>query len=86
MGAVYRKQCDQCHTEFKRGLRMDMLINEVSMLSGALHWDPRNDIEHFACFCGKECLLSYVAQQLGVEEDEVPIPSISETADQSLRQ
>jgi hypothetical protein len=49
---------------------MDLLINQISVLSGDVHWDPKDDVEHFASFCSEECMLSYIAQQLGIEDDQ----------------
>jgi hypothetical protein len=65
--AIYRRKCDQCHNEFKRGLRMDLLISQATVMSGEIRWNPDEDMEHFASFCSKECLVSYIAQQLGLE-------------------
>lgn len=79
--SIYRRKCDQCHQEFKRGLRMDLLINRVSVLSGDLHWLPDDDEEHFACFCSAECMLSYIAQRMGFKEDDATISKVPEATD-----
>jgi len=65
--AIYRRKCDQCGAEFKRGIRMDLLINRISVLSGETMWDPSEDEEHLASFCSELCLISYTAQRLGIE-------------------
>ena len=48
---------------------MDLLINTVSVLSGDTRWNPSDDVEHFATFCSKECMLSYIANRLGFPSD-----------------
>jgi hypothetical protein len=68
--SIYRRTCDQCHNTFKRGLRLTLAVNRVSVLSGEVHWDPVDDEEHFAIFCSPICLISYIAQRLGVENGE----------------
>ncbi len=46
---------------------MDLIINQISVLSGDVTWRPEEDEEHFASFCSKECMLSYIAQRMGIE-------------------
>lgn len=70
--ALYRRTCDQCGRDFKRGFRMDLLINKISILSGDPHWDTQEDVEYLATFCSEECLSDFVAAQLGVNKNEVP--------------
>lgn len=68
--AVYRRNCDQCGNTFKRGIRMDLLVNRVSVLSGETMWDPTEDEEHFATFCSELCMISYIAQRMGLDEEQ----------------
>ncbi len=69
MCAVYRKRCDNCDKEFKRGLRVDLVINEVTVLSGDACWDTQDDLEFFAMFCSKECLINYLKENMDVTEE-----------------
>ena len=64
MSAVYRKRCDNCEKEFKRGLRMDLVVNSITILSGDSCWDTQDDIEFFANFCSKECMLEYIKESI----------------------
>lgn len=48
---------------------MDLLINRISVLSGEAYWDPVDDEEHFASFCSEGCMLSYIAQRMGLDEE-----------------
>lgn len=45
---------------------MDLVLNSITILSGSPAWDTQDDLEFFAFFCSKECMMKY----LGVNLDE----------------
>jgi hypothetical protein len=66
--AYKRHTCDQCGETFKRGIRMDFLINKIVIREGEIQWDTMDDVEFFAFFCSRDCLMGYMIDNYYIPE------------------